>query len=178
MTTKKAATILAIAATVLLFTGCGPTQAIEEKIVEEIAEEIIENETGAEIENLGEEGMKITIPGEEGEEAVEMTFNMDGGEVPEMIKGEIPVANDSEVISSTEYKDISTTATFKTPLTAEEVKDFYLSEMDDGEWEKQAELNFGGQNSLSFLKGAKMLTISIFGSDEETNYSINYTIEG
>jgi len=142
-----------------------------------MTEDMIEAGTGAKVEMLDENGMKITVKDEDGnDQTVSFQADEDGLEIPDELK-EVPLFEPAKMISSSQINELGMGGTFSTDKSVNDVKDFYLDKMEDEGWTQEALFDVGGQVTMSFKKGEAVIMVSVFKADDKTQFIVNYSEE-
>jgi len=139
---------------VLTLAGCG-------RIAEEAAEEVVQQTTGVNVEQDGE---KVTIEGEDGEQ-IEIGS---GAELPDDFPSDVPVYKGADVVSTSTLSDGGAKnfyISLQTTDAFEDVVEWYKSEMDSKGWEIEADVVTTAEGSSSAILGFKK-------GEAETSFSI------
>jgi len=135
-------------------------------IAEEAAERTVEGVTGVDID---EDGEKITIEGEEGEQ-VEIGS---GTELPEDFPSDVPVYEDAELLASstlTEGEAQNYYLSLQTTDSFEDVVAWYKDEMESAGWELEADsVTTSGGTSSAILGYKKDIAQASFAIAQDEN---------
>lgn len=130
-----------------------------------MTEDMTEAGIDAEVEMLDEKG---------NDQAVSFQADENGLEIPEKLK-EIPLFEPAKMISSSQINELGLGATFSTDESVNDVKNFYVDEMEDEGWEQEALFEVGGQVTMSFKKDKSMVSLSVFKDVEKVLFIVNYS---
>lgn len=132
---------------------------------ERAMEAAIEAQTGADVDLDAESGT-VTLRGEEGEE---MTFSADetGIELPDDFPSAIPVYPDARAVQYANMGE-GVQAAFQVAAAANDVRDWYIEQLEDGGWEIQMNtITPDGGMMLAELEG-QTLSVMLGAEEDET----------
>ncbi|MFZ5364677.1 MAG: hypothetical protein ACOZBH_00560 [Patescibacteria group bacterium] len=190
--------ILVVVIAAVLLIGVGGYfvyRAVANKIAEVSIEKLIESQSGQKVD-IDRDGQTLKITTDEGEQleyaydeegSVNMKFSGDGQEgnmifrsdekgidVPDSLKNALPIFTPSKMIALNDLQAMGVTGTFTTDKSKDEILSFYLKEMPQQDWKKQAQYEIDDNLSLSFTKGSDSATVIIFEEDDQTQFMIGY----
>ncbi len=174
-TIKLSAVILSFG---LFIFGCGNNEEeISKKTSEILAEKIIENSTGADIDinQDGEQG-SITIKGEDGEE---VTFSGGTKEMPDNFPDDIYVA-EGEIISSGSIKSGEgevITLVIGTDSKIEDLISKVRDEMKSKGWKEGMNMTTGEGGLVVFSKNDNSLTVTFAIEDNQAQAAYMVTVQ-
>ncbi len=164
---KKRFTLIFIVLVAVSFLGCGAKEKLEDKAAEAIAEKVIEESSGGDVDIDGD---KVTVKGEDGEEAIFGSTDWPTSElatnIPEFKGGKIVAvmeANDSLIISIEEANGKD----FENYLN--KIKETYTEQSYDMKTEESITYSASNDKGVS-------VTI-IYGADKKLNISLIKTAE-
>ena len=164
---KKILTMSGIIMLALVFSGCGPGDAIREKAGEKIIEKAIESQTGGKVNiNSGKNTMDITT--NEGKVSVS---NDGDGKLPANFPSDIFIFSDAKITVSTfnAAQPGSFSVSYSTAsVTQDSAFEKYKTEMIGSNWVKETEMNFGTDQGsmLVFKKDNRKVSVMI-GKEEK-----------
>jgi len=139
-----------------VLSGCTPKKTVNEKIGEEIAEKMIEAQTGAKVD-VDSQGEKITINSGEGQVQYSAGGQVD---LPENFPRELIMASDAKIImaSSSEGNSTVSFVTNEEPMV---MKERYISGMTGLGWIKEMEVNISQATMISFKKDKMNVAVNV-----------------
>ncbi len=140
----------------LVVVGCSCSETAEERIAETIAEKALEAQTGQKADiDVDKESMTITT--EDGK--MTMTSGK-GARLPENFPEDIPIYKGYALDMAMEMpKGYSVSFTTKDDVST--VSEWYLTEMTDKGWTKEASMDMGDQKMLVFKKGERGVNLVV-----------------
>jgi len=125
-------------------------------------EAAIEAQTGADVDLDAESGT-VTLRGEEGEE---MTFTADEGgiELPDDFPSAIPVYPDARAVQYSSMGE-GVQAGFQTAAALNDVRDWYVEQLEDGGWELQINTTMPDGGMMTAELEGEALSV-ILGAEE------------
>lgn len=166
---KKILVGIVVIALALALVGCG---AIEDKIGEEIGEEIVGVATNSDVEVSGD---SVTIETEEGD----VTIANDTGELPDGFPDDFPLYDDYTLDGASSISGGGTTTYYVNMLSEDEVKDiyeWYKAEFAGDGWEISGDVIYSDSSSSSGMltakKGKMEATVSMTSDTEGTTFGV------
>ena len=162
---RNVALVVATAALLVGSAGCGK---IADKASEQIAERIIEKQTGGKVD-IQKDGEKIKIETDEG------TIT-GGASIPDGWPSDIPLPKDLRVIGGSAIKDGDQTVysvAGSSSASRDEIKNLYANALSD--WKLEHSMDLRGEDEstmLSYSKGDRMALITISEHEKERNLSV------
>ncbi len=147
----------------LVVVGCSCSETAEERIAEKIAEKALEAQTGQKADiDVDKESMTITT--EDGK--MTMTSGK-AAKLPENFPKDIPIYKGYALDMAMEMsKGYSVSFTTKDDVST--VSEWYLAEMTDKGWTKEASMDMGDQKMLVFKKGERGVNL-VVAPDPDTD---------
>jgi len=190
--------VVIVAVIVIALIGYFIYRAVANNVTETALEKIIESQTGENIK-IDKSGDTIKIKSEDGQGEVEfdidgdeegtykMTFTDEEGQegefkvrtdeagidVPKELKDTMPIFEPSKMVTLNEMAELGIGGTFTTDKSKDDIKDFYLDEMDDYGWKKISEFEADETTSLSYSKDNQTATIIIFTQDDQIRFTLS-----
>ncbi len=190
--------VVIVAIIIVALIGYFIYRAVVNNVTETALERMIESQTGTNID-IDKSGDTIKIKGEDGEGEIE--FDIDGDEegtfkmkftdeegqegefkvktdesgidVPKELKNAIPIMDSAKMVTLNEMAELGIGGTFTTNKSKDDVKGFYLNEMEDSGWKKISEYETDETTSLSYSKDNKNATIIIFSQDDQIRFTLS-----
>lgn len=156
----------------VLMVGCSCSEKSEEKVAEKIAEKIIAAKTGenADVE-VDKEGMRIKT--KDGEMAL---TSGKSAKMPDNFPKDIPMYKDSVLDMAMEVPE-GYTLSYTTKDDMAKVSEWYLIEMVNQGWTKEASMDMADQKMLVFKKGERGANFVIAPDNDQTRISLT-TVKG
>ena len=145
---KRVLVGIVVIALALGLVGC---KSIEDKIGEEIGEELVGAATGSDVEVDGD---SVTIETEEGD----VTIANDTGELPDGFPDDFPLYDDYALDGASSVSGGGTTTYYVNMTSDDEVEDiydWYKAEFGDGGWELSGDVIYSDSSSSSGMLTAK-----------------------
>jgi len=148
-----------------VLSGCTPKKTVNEKIGEEIAEKMIEAQTGGKVD-IDSQGEKVTINSDEGQVQYSAGGQVD---LPKNFPKELIVVSDAKIIMASS-SDQNSTAAYVTNEEQASIKEKYISRLTGLGWQKAAEVNVSGAMMINFTKENTNVVVNI-GENNTENQS-------
>jgi hypothetical protein len=151
----------------VLMIGGSCSEKAEEKAAQKIAEKAIEAQTGHKADiDVGEERMRIRT--EDGEMTV---TSGKAAKLPDKFPEDIPICEGCTLEMAMELAQ-GYSLSFTTKADASKVSQWYLNEMIDKGWTKEAFMEMGKQTMLVFKKGERGVNLAISHDNDQTRIAL------
>jgi len=156
----------------VLMVGCSCSEEAEEKVAEKIAEKVIAAQTGEKADiDVDEESMRIKT--KDGEMSI---TSGKSAKVPDNFPKDIPMYKGSVLDMAMEVPT-GYSLSFTTKDDMSKVSEWYLSEMIDQGWAKEAFMDMGKQTMMVFKKGERGVNLVISPDNDQTRIALT-TVKG
>jgi len=147
--------------------GCSCSENAEQSIAEKIAEKAIEAQTGQKADiDMDKESM--TIKTEDGD--VSITSGK-SAQIPDNFPKDIPMYEGYVLDMAMEVPE-GYSLSFTTEDDVAKVSEWYLNEMTDEGWTKEASMDMGSQKMLVFKKGERGVNLVVAPDEDQTRISL------
>lgn len=151
----------------VLVVGCSCSEKAEETIAEKIVEKALEAQTGQKAD-IDVENESMTVKTEDGE----MTISSGkSAKIPDNFPKDIPMY-EGYVLDMAMEVPKGYSLSFTTKDDVSKVSEWYLDEMTDQGWTKEASMDMGDQKMLVFKKGERGVNLVVAPDKDQTRIAL------
>lgn len=181
---------------ILVLAGYFIYRAVADKFTESSIEKMIEAQTGQKVD-IEKDGKTMKIESDQGEmeynvengdqasfqmeftdeqgqqERMKIQTDEEGIEVPKELKDSLPIFTPSKMITLNDMGDKGIAGTFVSEKNAEQIKDFYLTEMEKQGWSKIGEFSTNETTSINFEKNSDSANVLLYEKEDQQQFNLS-----